>query len=160
MNEEGWAGSPAMVDQPLAPRACSMQEALRLVGERRTLLILRELWYGVHRFEQIRGFTGASRDILSTRLAKLETAHLIERRLYNRHPPRFEYHLTQAGRELHPVFMSLLQWGGKWAVDEPTTLLEHACGHQLTMETKCTHCGQAADLSTVHVVPAAQRQER
>jgi DNA-binding HxlR family transcriptional regulator len=98
------------------PRVCPISDALSIVGERWTLLVVREVSYGVHRFEQIVEQTGASRDILADRLRKLEMAGIIERRAYSEHPPRAEYHLTaDAGVELFPVLLSLAQWGRKWA---------------------------------------------
>ena len=91
-----------MAEQPEVPRACPVAASLQLLGERWTLLAIRELTYGVHRFDQIAHFTGASRDILTDRLRGLEEAGVVERRQYSERPPRFEYHLTPAGEELRP----------------------------------------------------------
>jgi DNA-binding HxlR family transcriptional regulator len=93
---------------------CPVASALELLGERWTLLAVRELNYGVHRFDQIAAYTGATRDILADRLRKLEQAGVVERTLYNEHPPRYEYHLTEAGKDLTPVLSSLADWGRKW----------------------------------------------
>jgi DNA-binding HxlR family transcriptional regulator len=153
MDKQGQKRPLVMADQPLAVRKCSMSAALDLVGERKTLLVVRELGYGVHRFEQIRGFTGAARDVLADRLRKLAAAGLVEKRAYSAHPPRYEYHLTEAGQALHPVLVSLFQWGERWAVDEPpATVLEHACGHHLEAQLVCRHCGQPAGPPTVRAV--------
>src|SRR5205809_6944814 len=86
-----------LADLPLAVRPCSLAAALDVLGERWSLLALREISYGVHRFARIAGYTGASRDILADRLRKLEAAGVIERRLYSEHPPRPAYHPTRAG---------------------------------------------------------------
>ena len=83
-----------------APRVCSIADALELVGERWSLLVLRELGFGVHRFKDIQVNTGAPRETLALRLRKLEEAGVIERRRYCDRPPRDEYVLTAAGREL------------------------------------------------------------
>ncbi|MFC4032187.1 winged helix-turn-helix transcriptional regulator [Streptomyces polygonati] len=131
-----------MAQAPLAVRPCSLAAALEIVGERWSLLALREMAYGVHRFSRIAGYTGASRDILTDRLRKLEQAGVIERRLYSEHPPRYEYHLTEAGRELRPVMLGLLQWGDKWAVDTPAVVFRHSCGEQLAADLRCEHCGE------------------
>jgi DNA-binding HxlR family transcriptional regulator len=93
------------------PRACSIADALEVVGERWSLLVLRELGFGVHRFRDIQINTGAPRETLALRLRKLEQAGVIERRRYCDHPPRDEYVLTGAGRELLPVLATLREWG-------------------------------------------------
>lgn len=98
-----------------APRACSIADALDLVGERWSLLVLRELSFGVHRFKDIQVNTGAPRETLALRLRKLEEAGVIERRRYCDRPPRDEYVLTEAGRELTPVLAALRQWGERHA---------------------------------------------
>jgi DNA-binding HxlR family transcriptional regulator len=123
-------------------RPCTMAAALDVVGERWSLLALREIGYGVHTFARIVAFTGASRDILADRLRKLEAAGVVERRLYSEHPPRYEYHLTQAGHELFPITISLLTWGERWAVDAPAVVFRHSCGHRVAIELSCGHCGE------------------
>ena len=95
------------------PRPCAIADALALIGERWSLLVVRELFWGNHRFADIARQTGAPRDILSARLRRLVDAGVLERRQYSEHPPRSEYHLTKAGRELAPVLMSIYAWGEK-----------------------------------------------
>ena len=138
-----------LAQSPLGARPCTMAAALELVGERWSLLALRELAYGVHRFARIVAYTGAPRDVLTDRLRKLEAAGIIERRLYNEHPPRYEYHLTQAGRELFPTMISLLTWGEKWAVDAPAIQFRHSCGHPVAIELTCAHCEQPITRSSL-----------
>jgi len=144
-----------MAELPLGPRPCSIAAALDVLGERWSLLALREMAYGVHRFARIAGFTGASRDILADRLRKLEDAGVVERRQYSEHPPRFEYHLTQAGRELFPVLLALRTWGDKWAVDAPALDLRHTCGHSVDVELRCGHCGDP--VTRASLTPARPR---
>jgi DNA-binding HxlR family transcriptional regulator len=131
-----------MADQPVAVRPCSIAAALEILGERWSFLALREMAYGVHQFSRIAGYTGASRDILADRLRKLEDAGVIERRQYSEHPPRYEYHLTQAGRELFPVMLALREWGDKWAIPTPSVTFEHSCGHLAAPEVRCRHCDE------------------
>ncbi|MBY8880674.1 helix-turn-helix transcriptional regulator [Streptomyces sp. PLK6-54] len=126
---------------PVEPRPCSIAAALDILGERWSLLALREMGYGVHRFAKIAGYTGASRDILADRLRKLEDAGVVERRQYSEHPPRYEYHLTQSGRELFPVLLALRTWGDRWAVDSPALDLRHTCGESVDVALHCAHCG-------------------
>jgi len=142
--------SVRMADLPLGTRPCSIAAALDVLGERWSLLAVREIGYGVHRFARIAGYTGASRDILADRLRKLEAAGVIERRQYSEHPPRHEYHLTEAGRELLPVLLSLQQWGAKWVVDSPALTHRHTCGQPLRVDLVCHHCGQPVTHETVH----------
>jgi DNA-binding HxlR family transcriptional regulator len=142
-------GGLVLADQPLRVRPCSVAAALDIVGERWALLVIREIGYGVHRFARIAGYTGASRDMLADRLRKLESAGVVERRQYNEHPPRFEYHLTEAGQELFPVLLALREWGDKWAVDQPAIQVRHDCGHVVKSVLTCQHCGAPVTRDTV-----------
>ena len=100
---------------PAAPRVCAIADALDVVGDRWALLVLRELSFGVNRFNEIRANTGAPRDTLTVRLRDLETAGLIHRRRYQDRPPRDEYLLTDAGEAIGPVLGALRQWGERFA---------------------------------------------
>ena len=126
-----------------APRSCSVAAALGVIGEKWSLLVVRELCWGVHRFDEIARNTGAPRDILTSRLRRLEAAGVLERQQYQERPVRFEYRLTAAGHELRPVLLSLLQWGDRWAVDEPTVAFVHTCGEELELVHTCAACGGA-----------------
>ena len=143
-----------LADLPVAVRPCSLAAALDVLGEKWSLLALREIGYGVTRFARIAGYTGASRDILADRLRKLEAAGVIVRRLYSEHPPRHEYHLTEAGEELFPVMLALYQWGDKWAVDTPFLTRWHSCGEPLQVDLVCHHCGQPVTRETIHAEAA------
>ena len=123
------------------PRPCSVAAALGVIGEKWSLLVIRELAFGVHRFDAIARNTGAPRDILTNRLRRLEAAGVLEKRQYQERPPRSEYHLTRAGQELRPVLLSLAQWGDRWAVDAPTTAFVHICGAELELVHTCRACG-------------------
>ncbi|WP_433887429.1 winged helix-turn-helix transcriptional regulator [Streptomyces sp. CA-111067] len=99
----------------MAPRVCSIADALDAVGERWSLLVVRELGFDVRRFKDIQINTGAPRETLALRLRKLEDAGVIERRRYSDRPPRDEYLLTDAGRALLPVLGALREWGEHYA---------------------------------------------
>ena len=148
------AGPVIQWDAGPTPRPCSIAAALRIIGERWSLLAVRELTYGIHRFDQIAAFTGATRDILAARLRKLEAEGVVERRRYSEHPPRYEYHLTEAGQQLYPILRSLAEWGDRWAVEEPAVRFRHSCGHELHVEHVCAHCGGEVTRATVEAVPA------
>jgi DNA-binding HxlR family transcriptional regulator len=96
-------------------RVCAIADALAIVGDKWALLALRELAFGVTKFNDIRSNTGAPRASLAARLRKLEEAGLIERRRYSEHPPRDDYLLTAAGRDLGPVLRELRIWGERHA---------------------------------------------
>lgn len=133
------------MSKSIQPRECSIADALDLVGERWTLLAVRELSHGVRRFDQIVRNTGASRDILTARLRKLEAAGAVRREQYNEHPPRYEYHLTPAGQELGDVLLALMKWGDRHLnSDDPPLKWQHSCGETLEPELICAHCGEPA----------------
>jgi DNA-binding HxlR family transcriptional regulator len=99
---------PVLVD---GVRACPIANAVDVIGDKWSLLVLRELALGVHRFNDIQRHTGAPRDRVADRLRSLERAEILERRMYSEHPPRYEYRLTPAGRRLEPVLDALRSWG-------------------------------------------------
>lgn len=137
----------------MPPRVCSIANALAVVGERWSLLALREVFWGVRRFDQIVANTGASRDILAARLRKLVEMGLLERVPYESHPPRYEYILTESGRALHTVLLTLMDWGDRYATQgEPPTVWQHDCGHPLTPVVTCTHCTHPATPDTLHLL--------
>ncbi len=101
----------------LPGRPCPIAASLELVGERWSLLVVRELSLGSHRFTDIVAGTGAPRDRITARLKALLEAGVIERRQYQSGPDRFEYHLTESGQALLPALEALLTWGRAYAVD-------------------------------------------
>jgi DNA-binding HxlR family transcriptional regulator len=101
--------------RPTGPRVCSIADALELVGDRWSLLVLREIGLGVRRFKDIRTNTGAPPETLTTRLRQLEEGGVVIRQRYCERPPRDEYVLTEAGQDILPVLGALRQWGEKHA---------------------------------------------
>jgi DNA-binding HxlR family transcriptional regulator len=151
----------ALMREDLPGRPCSVAAALNVVGEKWSLLAIREIAFGNKRFDAIARNTGAPRDRLATRLRALEAAGVIARTQYSDHPPRHEYELTQAGRELRTVLQALRAWGDKWAVDSPPSVFGHSCGHDLDPAFVCRHCGQEVnpdDLSLTVVAPGWTRE--
>ncbi|MCW2582838.1 MAG: putative transcriptional regulator, HxlR family [Klenkia sp.] len=108
---------PVVVLSELPGRPCAIAAALEVVGDRWALLAVREVHLGAHRFSDVLAGTGAPRDRLAARLKDLVAAGVLERRPYQDAPPRSDYHLTEAGRELVPVLAALEAWGRRWAVD-------------------------------------------
>jgi DNA-binding HxlR family transcriptional regulator len=152
--------------EELPGRPCSVAAALNLVGEKWALLAVREIAFGNRRFDVIARNTGAPRDRLAARLRALEAGGVIARRQYSEHPPRFEYELTEAGRELRAVLQALRAWGDKWAVDTPPSVFDHVCGdelgaHELDPVLTCRRCGSevnSGDLSVRVLAPGWTRQ--
>ncbi|HUN36379.1 MAG TPA: helix-turn-helix domain-containing protein [Trebonia sp.] len=134
-------------------RECSIANALGVIGERWTLLALREIMLGQHRFDQIARATGASRDVLASRLSTLVRAGVLERRLYQARPPRYEYVPTESGRALEPILLGLANWGDQYVTDGPSpTVWEHDCGARLRPLTVCTDCGQPVAPASTRVI--------
>jgi DNA-binding HxlR family transcriptional regulator len=122
---------------------CSVADALSIVGDRYALLVAREIRYGHTRFGDIAASTGAPRDVLTSRLRKLEQAGVVERRLYCEHPPRHEYVLTAAGEDLQPILLALKEWGDRHCNPgaEPV-VFRHVCGADFRPLTVCAACRQ------------------
>jgi DNA-binding HxlR family transcriptional regulator len=140
-----------MASLTAAPRTCSVARTLEVVGEKWALLAIREVFLGCRRFEEMVQNTGAPRDTLAARLRTLVEHGILERRRYNDHPPRDEYVLTPAGRDLYPVILSLMKWGDKHLpLDSgPPMVLDHDCGHRLEPRWDCAHCGRPIDARQV-----------
>jgi DNA-binding HxlR family transcriptional regulator len=126
------------------PRACSVARTLDIVGEKWALLAVREVFLGNRRFDEMVRRTGAPRDTFAARLRTLTSAGILERRQYCQHPARFEYHLTDAGRDLYPVITTLMAWGDRYLAggDGPPLVLQHRCGRQLVTQVVCQECGE------------------
>ena len=125
-------------------QTCSVAGTLELVGERWTLLIVRELLMGVHRFDDLQHDLGIARNVLQARLTRLVAHGLVTRDVYQEHPPRFDYRLTEAGLELWPAIVALMQWGDRHLAqpDGPPVTLEHRdCGGAVDGHLCCERCG-------------------
>ncbi len=130
--------------QAFAELNCSIARTLSLVGERWTVLILRELFLGRRRFDQMQEELGIATNVLSQRLTTLVEEGIAERSLYSQRPERYEYRLTEKGLELQPVLLALLAWGDKHTAGRGGPPLEtvHAdCGHAVHAVSTCSHCG-------------------
>src|SRR5262249_23425480 len=101
---------------------CSIARALEVVGERWTLLIIRDVLLGLHRFDECRDSLGIARNVLTDRLNLLVDEGVLERVLYNERPERYEYHLTEKGLELNIALTALRQWGDDYLSEKPPRL--------------------------------------
>ena len=104
-----------MLGNDYESQTCSIAGALEVVGERWSLLIVRDMLLGLRRFDEIQADLGIARNVLQTRLTRLHEQGVLEKRLYQEHPPRYEYRLTEKGLDLWPTIVALMQWGDRYA---------------------------------------------
>ncbi len=142
--ENGGAPLPyeVLADHDLPGRPCPVAATMALIGEKWSMLALREVFLGNHRFNDIARNTGAPRDRLAARLRALEAAGVLERREYSSAPARYSYHLTPAGKALGPVLRALVAWGNVWALETPRTAYVHHEDHDLDLVEVCRTCGE------------------
>jgi DNA-binding HxlR family transcriptional regulator len=151
--------------ESFASQNCSIARTLSVLGERWTLLVLRELFLGRRRFDEMQGELGVATNILSRRLATLVDEGIAERRRYREHPERFEYRLTEKGLELQPILLGFLRWGDRHTAGRrgaPLETLHTECGHAFQMVPTCSHCGGEVKAQHVHARPGpgATREQR
>jgi DNA-binding HxlR family transcriptional regulator len=134
-------------------QVCSIARALELIGERWSLLIIRDaLFAGATRYSDFHRRLGVATNILKTRLDGFVDAGIMRRHRYSEQPELYEYLLTEKGRALAPALVALTEWGDKWATDgEPPILYTHAqCGAGITQRTVCARCGRVDDPTEIH----------
>jgi DNA-binding HxlR family transcriptional regulator len=144
-----------MLRNDYANQNCSVARSLEVIGERWTLLIVRNAFYGVKRFDDHQRWLGIARNVLQSRLERLVEEGILRKEPYQERPPRYEYRLTQKGRDLWPVLVMLVQWGDRYTADEgPPIVLKHkGCGGGIDPHLRCDRCG--ADLEARAVEPAS-----
>jgi DNA-binding HxlR family transcriptional regulator len=139
---------------------CSVAQCLEVVGEWWTMLVVRDCFMGVTRFEDFQRRLGISRNILKERLNSLVKADVLVRAAYSERPPRYDYKLTQKGRDLWPVLTAMRQWGDQYAAPSgaPIELVHNACGQITHAEMTCAWCSERLTARNVHAVPGAGRE--
>ena len=127
-------------------QACSVAATLEVVGDPWTLLILRDAFQGIRRFEQWQERLGVARNVLAARLKALVENGVLSTRLYSERPPRKEYLLTAKGKDLRGVLLTMSAWGDKHVYGEggsPNCFIHDACGHEFKPKLMCEDCGEA-----------------
>lgn len=112
-----------MLKRDYEDQNCSIARALEIVGERWTLLIVRDAFLGLSRFDEFQQSLGIARNVLTDRLNRLVDEGILERARYSEHPPRYEYRLTAKGNELRLALAGLRQWGDKYLSEKPPRIL-------------------------------------
>jgi DNA-binding HxlR family transcriptional regulator len=136
--------------------ACSIARTMDVAGEPWSPLIVRNVFIGITRFDQLQQSLGISRKVLAERLRWLTETGVLERREYASHPSRHEYVLTAKGLELFEVLMVMVAWGDKWLAGEagpPVLYRHHACGEISRAELRCAACGEPMHAPDVDVLP-------
>jgi DNA-binding HxlR family transcriptional regulator len=135
---------------------CPIASTLDLVGDRWTLLVVRDLLRGRRRFAELKeSVEGIPGSVLSDRLKQLEENGLVVRRFYSQHPPRAEYLLTAKGHDLGPVVGALSRWGEKYT-EHDTAIVDQECGHGVSVVYHCEKCARLAPRNRVRIVPAEE----
>ncbi|WP_077046679.1 helix-turn-helix domain-containing protein [Pseudomonas sp. KK4] len=125
---------------------CPIARAEDIVGDRWTVLVLRELFMRNHRYDEIQAQTGGTPQMVASRLKSLEADGMVERRAYSERPPRYEYHLTAKGEAFYTVVLALRAWGETWCKSAQEGVAVHyvhrTCGHGAGLGPLCEHCGE------------------
>ncbi len=152
-----------MLKSDYTGQICSIARSLELVGERWTLLVIRDIFRGKRRFDEIQQSLGVARNVLTSRLERLVEEGILERRPYSEKPPRYEYFLTEKGLDLWPVLVSLMHWGDQHFADQgPPMILLHKgdCGGKVSDRGICESCGKELTAREATIVDGPGMPER
>lgn len=145
-----------MLPRTYKSQHCSVARSLELIGERWTLLVIRDAFLGVRRFDDFQRSLGVARNVLTARLELLVEEGILERRRYQQRPERFEYRLTEdKGLGLWPVLIALVRWGDEHLADgrPPRRIVHRGCGGEITERLGCEACGAALGPRDVEAIP-------
>ena len=145
-----------------AAMECSIARTLDAIGDRWSLLVIRDAFYGVRRFDAFQKELGVARNILTDRLQKLVDKGILERRQYEERPPRFEYRLTERGRDLVGVVLAMMRWGDRWTGkgEAPVSIIHTTCGHVTQPLVACSECGEELRLGDLLADPIPINSKR
>jgi DNA-binding HxlR family transcriptional regulator len=147
----------------LSRENCSLARSLAVVGDRWTLLVLREAFLRTRRFDEFEAKLGIARRVLSERLALLVDEGILKKVPYQENPPRYEYRLTEKGLDLYPVIISLVHWGDRHYAGKKGAPMLHthkSCGHDFKSVVTCSECGEALSARDVTVRPGLGAKKR
>lgn len=144
-----------MLGKTYDSQVCSIARSLEVIGERWTLLIVRDaLFGGATRYKHFQRSLGVATNVLTTRLDSLVEVGIMRRHRYSEQPELYEYLVTDKGRALAPALVALSEWGDRWATDgEPPILYVHSvCGAGVSQQTVCAHCGTVDEPAEIQAV--------
>ncbi|MEM7341459.1 MAG: helix-turn-helix domain-containing protein [Actinomycetota bacterium] len=148
----------------LAPTGvdCSIAATLSVVGDRWTVLVLRDVFRGVHRFGELQRDLGIAKNLLADRLSKLVDHGVLERIPYQERPVRYEYRLTAKGADLSTALIALMGWGDRWYARgaAPTVLVHQACGTPIEQSVRCPECDVSVNPGRIKSRPGPGRRPR
>ncbi len=143
------------MEAPPPHDTCPITRLLEIVGDRWSFLIIRDVFYGVRRFDAMQKHLGISKKVLADRLSRLQQAGIFKKVSYQQRPQRFDYRLTPKGRDLFPVLLTMMRWGNRWLNDGHShgiKLQHQACGKTVEPEVVCSHCKQPLTPAKVRAV--------
>jgi DNA-binding HxlR family transcriptional regulator len=149
--------------QQIDTMTCSVARTLSVVGDRWTLLIIRDVFLGIRRFDAIQQDLQLTTHRLSDRLRKLVRDGILRRAAYEKRPPRFEYRLTEKGFDLYPLIVTMVEWGDRWMAGRagvPVELVHRPCGHKIKPELICPCCKSKIDARDMSALPGPARKGR
>lgn len=135
---------------------CSVARTLSVIGDRWTMLIIRDVFFGLRRFDAIQQDLRLTSHRLSDRLGKLVRDGILRRVQYEKHPPRFEYRLTEKGRDLYPLMATMTEWGDRWMAGRagaPVKLVHRSCGQAIKPELVCPCCKEKIEAHEMSAQP-------
>lgn len=138
-----------------ADTSCPIARTLDIMGEWWMLLILRDIFCGIQRFDKLLANLGISRNVLTERLQSLVENGILEKKMYQQKPERYEYNLTDSGRELIPVLAVLMNWGNRWLparTGESIKFVHQTCGHTVSPILVCNKC--SGEITTQNLLPS------
>jgi DNA-binding HxlR family transcriptional regulator len=128
----------------LAQMTCTIARAVDSFGDAWTMMVIKELFLGQKRFDDIQTYTGISPHLLSVRMKKLEKHGIVQRRAYQERPRRYDYRLTEKGLDLWPILIAAKDWSAKWGAwpdGEPLKIRHNGCGEVTSLKVVCSGCG-------------------
>jgi DNA-binding HxlR family transcriptional regulator len=141
---------------------CSIARTLELIGERWSLLVIRDVFLGNRRFDEIQSSLGVARNVLASRLTRLLDEGILEKRPYQERPLRYEYFLTEKGLDLWPTLVTLMAYGDKYMLaagqEPPVRIVHKECGGKVNDRRICERCGEELDVRDARAVAGADRE--
>jgi len=145
-----------MLPRTYDDQVCSVARTLERIGDRWTMLIIRDAFLGVRRFDDLKRRLAVARNVLTDRLGRLVDEGILEKRAYQERPERFEYRLTEKGVDLWPVLISLMKWGDRHSPAEdgqPVLIVHRDCGGEIDERFRCERCGADVDARSAEAMP-------